>query len=89
MQSTNFRSPFEEAKTQARLLRIELANKGISISHSQSLERIAQQLGFRDWNTAAARLSNHPDIGKHDQRRPSDRPPVSRLHHGHAATSWS
>ena len=62
MQSTNFRSPFEEAKTQARLLRIELANKGITISHSQSLERTAQQLGFRDWNTAAARLSNHPDI---------------------------
>ncbi len=62
MQSTNFRSPLEEAKRQARLLRIELANNGVTISHSQSLERTAQHLGFRDWNTAAARLSNHPDI---------------------------
>lgn len=33
------------------------------LTHSQALEIVAQQLGFRDWNTASARLltpGRHP-----------------------------
>ncbi len=62
MRSTNFQSPIERAKNQARALRQELADTGVAISHSQSLERTAHALGYRDWNTAAGRLSNHPDV---------------------------
>ena len=39
------------AKAQAKQLRTTLAATGTVISHTQSLERIAQQHGFRDWNT--------------------------------------
>lgn len=62
MHSTNFYSPIEQAKRRARQLRIDMDKRGEKISHSQALERTAQELGYRDWNTAAARLSNHPDI---------------------------
>lgn len=62
MRSLNFFSPIEQAKRQARELRRQHVGKGQPISHSKALELIANQLGFRDWNTAAARLSNHPDI---------------------------
>lgn len=62
MHSTNFYSPIEQAKRQARELREEQTKSGEKISHSQALELVARKLGYRDWNTAAARLSNHPDI---------------------------
>ncbi len=41
-------------KQQARRLRSVLAEAGQPISHAQALEAVAQQHGFRDWNTAAA-----------------------------------
>lgn len=62
MRSTNFYSPIEQAKRQARELRKELAKNGESISHAMALEKTAKLLGYRDWNTATARLSNHPDV---------------------------
>lgn len=52
----------DQAKARARELRAELAAAGTPISHSEALERVAAELGFRDWNTASARLSNQPDI---------------------------
>lgn len=62
MHSTNFYSPIERAKRQARELRAKSAKDNQPISHGKALELTARELGFRDWNTAAARLSNHPDI---------------------------
>lgn len=50
----------EEAKKQARLLRNKLKEEGVEISHSKSLELVAQQHGFRDWNTLFARFGNRP-----------------------------
>lgn len=47
----------KDVKTAARALRRSLAATGISISHSQALEIVAQQLGFADWNTASAMQS--------------------------------
>lgn len=48
----------EALKAQARRLRDSLAATGAPVSHSRSLELLAAQHGFRDWNTlhaAAAR----------------------------------
>ncbi len=52
----------EQAKARARELRAELAAAGTPVSHSEALERVAAELGYRDWNTASARLSNEPEI---------------------------
>ena len=50
------------AKARARELRADAAARGQSLSHSKALEAVAHKLGYRDWNTASARLSNQPDI---------------------------
>lgn len=47
-----------DLKAKARQWRQQQAEKGVSVSHSQALEAVARQSGYRDWNTAAARLSN-------------------------------
>lgn len=47
----------DDAKAAARALRRRLAEAGTSISHALALESVARQLGFKDWNTASARLS--------------------------------
>ena len=41
----------ESAKRMARALRQALAAKSIDVTHSQSLELVAQSLGHADWNT--------------------------------------
>lgn len=41
----------EHAKRMARALRAALAARSIEITHSQSLELVAQSLGHADWNT--------------------------------------
>jgi len=51
----------EQAKARARDIRTEQANAGTSISHARALELVATELGYRDWNTASARLSNKPE----------------------------
>jgi hypothetical protein len=47
----------DDAKRAARILRDELP--AANLAHSKALEIVAHQLGFRDWNTAAARLPSH------------------------------
>ena len=49
------------AKARAKQLRAEAAANGASLSHSKALEQVAAELGYRDWNTASARLSNRPE----------------------------
>ncbi|UUX50205.1 glyoxalase superfamily protein [Nisaea acidiphila] len=44
----------EDLKFSAGELRRDIAAEGIVISHGQALERIAHDLGFRDWNTLSA-----------------------------------
>lgn len=43
-----------DPKTMARLLRVELAERGLDLTHSQALELVAHQHGHRDWNTMSA-----------------------------------
>ncbi|MEQ9315869.1 MAG: glyoxalase superfamily protein [Henriciella sp.] len=51
-----------QAKARAREIRAEHAANGRSISHAKALELVADELGYHDWNTASARLSNHPEV---------------------------
>lgn len=43
-----------DPNTLARRLRAALADADTDVSHAAALELVARQLGFRDWNTAAA-----------------------------------
>ncbi|MDX8351207.1 glyoxalase superfamily protein [Cognatiyoonia sp. IB215182] len=46
-----------DPKAMAKTLRSDVAAYGLQLSHSQSLEIVAHQLGHADWNTAAAALA--------------------------------
>jgi len=49
---------FRDAKTMAKTLRAELERHGLAApTHSQSLEIVARQFGFADWNVLAAKLT--------------------------------
>lgn len=54
-----------DLKAQAKRLRTYLSTKNIEIGHSASLEALAAQHGFRDWNTLSAKLdeTNWPSVG--------------------------
>ena len=47
---------FLDAKTMAKALRAALAERQIDLSHSDSLELVARQFGFDNWNILAARI---------------------------------
>ena len=47
-----------QAKARARQIK---ADSPVPISLAAALEYVAQEMGFRDWNTASARLSNTPE----------------------------
>ncbi len=72
------------AKARARQLRLEAASLGQSLSHAAALERVAKDLGYRDWNTASARLSNQPEapcqLGDHVRGQYLKRPFEGRVH---------
>lgn len=50
----------EAAKAQAKRLRATLAADGTSVGHSRSLEMLAHQYGYKDWNTLHAAIGNRP-----------------------------
>lgn len=53
-------NPIEQYKKQARNLRSGLEAAGQHISHSQALEAVARQHGFRDWNSLHGSVGNRP-----------------------------
>ena len=70
-----------QAKARARQLKAESAHP---IPLSAALEQVAQEMGFRDWNTASARLSNLPDsqwqVGERVSGTYLKRPFTGRIH---------
>lgn len=52
----------EALKAQAKRLRSALETDGTTVGHSQSLELLAHQHGYRDWNTLYAAIGNRPVI---------------------------
>jgi hypothetical protein len=53
----------EALKNHARRLRAKLRSDENEISHSRSLEMLAHQFGYRDWNTLHAAAGNGPPVG--------------------------
>jgi len=49
-----------QAKAYAHALRSERAARNETISHAAALELVAHQLGYSNWNTLSAHLSNYP-----------------------------
>lgn len=47
----------DDAKAMARRLRAAMDARGLAATHSDTLELVAAQLGFRDWNTTSAALN--------------------------------
>lgn len=54
---------FHDAKAMARSLRDGLQKQSVSITHSQSLELVAAQFGFANWNILAAKLEGEIAVG--------------------------
>jgi hypothetical protein len=53
-----------QAKDQAKRLRATMAEDGAVVGHAKSLELVAHQHGFRDWNTMFAAIGNEPSKGR-------------------------
>lgn len=49
---------FLNAKSMAKSLRHELAQRNVELTHSDCLELVARQFGFHDWNVLAARIGD-------------------------------
>jgi catechol 2,3-dioxygenase-like lactoylglutathione lyase family enzyme len=47
----------EQAKQMAKTLRATLATRNHEVPHAMALELVANQLGYKDWNTASALLA--------------------------------
>lgn len=62
----------EHAKKMAKALRTSLGSHSSSITHAAALEIVAHQLGYKDWNTAAALLprENKPSAIQFDSAIP-------------------
>lgn len=54
---------FKDAKAMAKALRQAFAVRNLPISHSETLEIVAAQFGFADWNMLSARIdAAAPDV---------------------------
>lgn len=52
---------FRDAKLMAKTLREALASRQVDLSHSETLEIVARQFGYADWNTASASFGEYRD----------------------------
>ncbi len=59
----------DSLKSQAKRLRQALSADGQDLIHSQALELVARQYGYRDWNTLHAALGNRPQEKFHVGQR--------------------
>jgi hypothetical protein len=48
---------FRDAKLMAKSLRDALAERKVELTHSQTLELVASQFGYDDWNVLAAKIN--------------------------------
>jgi catechol 2,3-dioxygenase-like lactoylglutathione lyase family enzyme len=52
---------FRDAKLMARTLREAMASRQVELSHSETLEIVARQFGYADWNLASASFGEFRD----------------------------
>lgn len=68
---------FRDAKAMAQSLRQALSAKNIPVSHSDSLELIAQSFGFENWNILSAKIGGqHVAPASRDGPDSSSSPPL-------------
>jgi hypothetical protein len=60
MSTTSVLPALDILKAQAKRLRQSLTAEGNFITHSEALELLAHQHGYRDWNTLHAAAGNRP-----------------------------
>ncbi len=60
MNGTSRLPSLEDLKDQAKRLRARLEDDGQPVGHSRSLELVAHQYGYKDWNTLHAAVGNRP-----------------------------
>ena len=51
---------YRDAKAMAKILRAALAQRDISLTHSETLELVAHQFGCDSWNILAAKITEAP-----------------------------
>lgn len=56
-----FMTTHKQAKAMAKRLRAAIAASGTDIPHAQALELVAAELGYANWNVAAAALDSGPE----------------------------
>lgn len=61
-----------QTKAMAKSLRDSLAKSGVALSHSECLEIVAKQFGFRDWNTFSSKI----DLDTGARKRPPESPGI-------------
>ncbi|TKT80125.1 glyoxalase superfamily protein [Aquamicrobium sp. LC103] len=54
---------FRDAKAMARAMREALAEKNVSVSHSEALEIVARQFGLATWNVLSAKIEAEDSAG--------------------------
>ncbi|NMM44379.1 VOC family protein [Rhodospirillaceae bacterium KN72] len=52
---------FKDAKLMAKALRSAMETRGVHLTHSETLEIVATQFGFENWNVFSARIDPLPD----------------------------
>ncbi len=62
---------YRDAKSMAAALRQELQDKQVNLSHSECLEIVARQFGFKSWNVFAARIGPKPTLHLSSLSRPT------------------
>lgn len=60
MNGTSYLPSIEDLKAQAKRLRTQLESDGQPVGHGRSLELVAHQYGFKNWNTLHAAVGNRP-----------------------------
>lgn len=74
---TKLHSGQPDPKTMAKALRQALAARGVTLSHGDCLDLVAQQHGLNDWNVLAARLKDSPEA--QSLKLPRDWYPTGRI----------
>jgi Glyoxalase superfamily protein len=60
-----------DAKTIAKILKDECDQRGLKLTHSDSLEIVAKQFGLKNWNVLAALIGDKSAIGAADATGPA------------------
>jgi uncharacterized glyoxalase superfamily protein PhnB len=73
---------FRDAKLMAKALRAAMAERNMELSHSETLEIVARQFGFDDWNILAAEIASDAppaEVGASGDRQFKQIIPILRI----------